>query len=81
MEWINVNEQLPKNNGFYNVEIETEERNIIHSCWFEDGIWKYDNLLDIGDALYSTGWFAQVVFWQPLPTRHVETWITKDYLR
>ena len=67
MQWIDVNEQLPKENGFYNVEIETDERNIIHSCWFEDGKWKYDNYLIAGEPLYAPSWYASVLFWQPLP--------------
>lgn len=70
MEWIDVNEELPKKDGFYNVEIETEDRNVIHSCWFEDGYWRYDDMLNVGDPLYSTTWYASVVFWQPLPKRN-----------
>ncbi|MCP4181435.1 MAG: DUF551 domain-containing protein [bacterium] len=68
-QWISVDDELPKENGFFNVKINTDEGDIIHSCWFDLDLkkWCYDNFLAIGEPLYSMSWFANVTHWQPLP--------------
>ena len=65
--WISIDDAEPSVNGFYNVKLDTDAGNIIHSCWFEDGEWKYDNYLISGEQLYAMGWYASVTHWIPLP--------------
>lgn len=69
MSWIDVEIETPKVDGFYNVEIDTDDGVVVHSCWFEDGKWKFDNELVPGDPLFTSGWYCDVIKWQPLPLK------------
>lgn len=65
--WIDVEKELPLIDGFYNVELKTDNGIIIHSCWFQNGQWYYDNFLMAGEPLFAMGWYASVVSWKELP--------------
>ena len=68
MNWIKVEYELPKDRKFYNVVMDTEEGDVVHSMWFDGENWCYDNMMCMSDEKdFSTGWYASVVKWQPLP--------------
>ena len=70
MEWVKVSESLPIKNGFYNVYLETEEGNQIHSLWFTDGRWYFDSILWSSDeSISSTSFFVDVIQWSELPEK------------
>lgn len=66
--WKDVEVQLPEKNGFYNVKLDTDNGVVLHSCWFKDGMWYYDNYLMEGEPLFAMGWYAKVLEWKPLDT-------------
>jgi hypothetical protein len=76
-EWKDAIKQLPKKDDFYNVFVETDERYLVHSLWFENGNWKYDNYMIAGEPIYATAWYATVLFWQELPEQPIYDKATK----
>lgn len=60
MEWINVKDKLPTNDGIYYVCFESTEL-FSRSCgreWFLNGEWVQEPM----------GFHLDIIYWMPLPT-------------